>query len=819
MSILKKTKNILYFMAKPIAENRKNTRLKNNAYYLNCLRNLKIKENKILLESYHGVSFTGNSYAIFKKIIQSYKHFKCYIVIKDLNDPMIDWIKKTYNNNDFEVVEYESKKYLKLLATCKYLINDTSFMPYFIKRNKQIYLNTWHGTPFKTLGTDIKNANFNDHKNIQKNFYSADKLALPNKYTANKLINSLNLNGILNSQIKITGNARVDLTINSNSNEIINKYNLVNNKKIVLFAPTWKKDEKQTTKQDILNLISQTKKIQQTLGDNYHVYLKTHYFIYTIIKELNLDKNIIPNWVDTNELLSVVDLLITDYSSIFFDFLPMKRPIYFYMPDKDQYEKERGLYLDIQTLPGDVAYDFSTLLNNISGYTKTYLNKYKNNIENFINLYCYKDDGFSAEKTVDFLLGINEGIKEYKSQKKVIVFYGGGFYNNGITNSLINLSKILDYNRYEFILIENDNLFDEKIRNLNKLDKRVHCITLFSYTNRNLIDTYNENLLYRQGLDSKLVNERRLNNIFNFEFKRVFGNLEPDVLIDYCGYYQKFTALFAFAPVNKKVIYLHNDMLGEYNKKINGNYKHRWHLKVIFSLYNKFDKIISVSESVNKINKRNLSAYINNYEKKMIAISNIINGDEIIEQSSFEKNIKLFKETKLKYPIPEKNNYNFINVARLSPEKNHETLIKAFHKVVNKYNNSKLYILGDGPLFEKLNDLINSLNLNDSVYLLGHIRNPFVYIKMCDCFVLTSNYEGQGMVILEAQTLNKPVIGTNVTGINSILNESNGLMVENNINAIANGLMAYINGEIPAITFNYKKYNYDIMKKIEKHIL
>lgn len=163
-----KAKEISKFFINPIKENRKNKRVQRNAYYINCIRQYNIKENSILLESYHGVNFTGNSYAIFKKLIEAYPNYKCYIAIKNLEDPMVQWIKKTYENKNFEIVEYESKKYLKLLATCKYLINDTSFMPCFCKRDEQVYLNTWHGTPLKTLGLDIKNSKLNAHKNIQK---------------------------------------------------------------------------------------------------------------------------------------------------------------------------------------------------------------------------------------------------------------------------------------------------------------------------------------------------------------------------------------------------------------------------------------------------------------------------------------------------------------------------------------------------------------------------------------------------------------------------------------------------------------------------
>lgn len=65
-------------------------------------------------------------------------------------------------------------------------------------------------------------------------------------------------------------------------------------------------------------------------------------------------------------------------------------------------------------------------------------------------------------------------------------------------------------------------------------------------------------------------------------------------------------------------------------------------------------------------------------------------------------------------------------------------------------------------------------------------------LDRCDCFILPSNYEGQGMSILEAQILKKPVIGTNVNGIKSVVNEDSGILVENNISSIVEGMRAYL---------------------------
>ena len=115
-------------------------------------------------------------------------------------------------------------------------------------------------------------------------------------------------------------------------------------------------------------------------------------------------------------------------------------------------------------------------------------------------------------------------------------------------------------------------------------------------------------------------------------------------MIDYSGYNKLFTALFAFTIAKKNAIFLH-DMHEEFNKLIDGRYKHRWNLKVIFSLYNQFTKIVSVSDSTNKANIINLKQYIKSPENDINI--NIIDGDNIIKQAALgygRANIKIISD-------------------------------------------------------------------------------------------------------------------------------------------------------------------------------
>lgn len=541
-----------------------NEKVRNIAFYINKREKIRVRDKYILFESYHGSNFTGNIYSIFNSMVKKDLDFKYFIVLKDLNNPIRRKIEKEHKRN-VEFVKYESYKYFKLLSKSKYLINDTSFMSYFIKRDSQIYVNTWHGTPIKKLGKDIESNFLNNHKNIQRNIAAADKLIFPNKFTSDTFVNSLDLNGILNADIGIYGNARMDLTINRDRNNLQKKYKLEEDKKIVLYAPTWE-ENLEDGKEYALKLSEEVSKIQETLGEDYKVYLKTHYFLYENIRKYVNNEILIPSWFETNELLVCVDMLITDYSSIMFDYLPLNRPVYFYLPNHNQYIEKRGIYIDIKKLPGHASFDFSDLINTILIEETQYKNTYIKQRINFLQLYCYLDDGRATERAIDFILGEKNENKLYKNNKKTIVIYGGGFYNNGITKSLLNLSNNIDYNLYEVIILENERLFKDKVTNIGKLNSNVKIFYNFSKPYSSALDMFNEKMYFSRGYRSKIVDKVKIKKNFNREFKRTFGEIEVDTIIDYSAYNSFYTSLIGFSDVNNKIVFLHNDMEREFYK-------------------------------------------------------------------------------------------------------------------------------------------------------------------------------------------------------------------------------------------------------------
>src|SRR5699024_12386399 len=109
---------------------------------------------------------------------------------------------------------------------------------------------------------------------------------------------------------------------------------------------------------------------------------------------------LVPNTIDTNEVLSVIDILITDYSSVFFEFLPTKRPVIFYAYNEKKYQAERGTYITMDELPDPLCHTVDEVIESIQHIDKM-MKRYKKIYERIVKEYRYNDNGRATEHDVD----------------------------------------------------------------------------------------------------------------------------------------------------------------------------------------------------------------------------------------------------------------------------------------------------------------------------------------------------------------------------------------------------------------------------------
>lgn len=365
-----------------------------------------------------------------------------------------------------------------------------------------------------------------------------------------------------------------------------------------------------------------------------------------------------------------------------------------------------------------------------------------------------------------------------------------------LLEDILNMINIKNYSIDVLVLHNNGSM-------LNNLPKDVNIIygtsyfEAIDYTLKEVLKSGDFKRIYHK---IKVILDMKTGNIKNTiirERKKIL-NKNYDVEI---AFKDGFTALFTiFGNSKTKIHWLHYEY-----KKINPNAKYD---KLFKRILPKFDKIIAVSEGVEQAFNK-----IYHLENKTSIIPNLVNTDKIIKKSKEKSDV-----------ILSKSDINFVSVGRLHIQKGYDILIEVVH-ALNKSNflpkNFKLRIYGDGPEKFTLNSLIRKYHLEDKIYLLGKVMNPYKYVKNSDLFILPSRYEPFGLVIIESMTLGVPVLATENHATSKIIqNGKNGYITENSYQGIYEGLKYLLENfqELKKYKKNLKEYKYDnsaIIKSIE----
>ena len=202
-----------------------------------------------------------------------------------------------------------------------------------------------------------------------------------------------------------------------------------------------------------------------------------------------------------------------------------------------------------------------------------------------------------------------------------------------------------------------------------------------------------------------------------------------------------------------------------------------------------FDKILTVSKSIE--NEYIFSKYI---KKKIICIGNPISRSKILSMVSKPETKKI---------------YDICCVARLTAQKNYKRFVDIIFELKQKKKNIKCIWIGQGELYAECKNYIDEKKLNNNITMLGFKKNPYEYIQQSKIFMLTSSWEGYGLVAFEALTLGLPCIVSNVGGLPDIVNESCGKLCNCNEDFIEEALCLLDNNEV---------YNMKSTKAIERSI-
>ncbi len=365
-------------------------------------------EKIILFESGNGRNYSGNPRYIYEEILNQglNDEFKCVwsLIDTDIKIP----------GNPVKV-RRSYFKFLYYTLRSGAWIFDARHLYYLRKNKKAKYVQTWHGTPLKKLALDMEYMDMNGSQDIERyhqefrdNSLLWQYLISQNPFSSEIFRSAFDFKG----EMLEIGYPRNDILINRNNaediDEIKGRFNIPKDKKIILYAPTWRDNQYHDNNEYKFATEMDFDKMHKELGDEYTLIVKFHY----LVKE-NIDWSRYDNFViecdaewDIQELYLISDMMITDYSSVMFDYSILKRPMIFFAYDLDNYKNNlRGFYFDMfEEVPGPICQTNEEMIGFIKNYTEDdYQTQFGEKYKKWSEKFNPFDDGNASKKVIELI--------------------------------------------------------------------------------------------------------------------------------------------------------------------------------------------------------------------------------------------------------------------------------------------------------------------------------------------------------------------------------------------------------------------------------
>lgn len=357
-----------------------------------------IDGHKVFIDCFEGLGYRCNC----KYLAEALKKYD-YEIVWNLSDRAVDdipeWITK---------VKRYSFEYFREVYTSKIYITNDGVEPKIHKRENQIFICSWHGAgPFKKTNIDLCPMNAELKKYFEEMYRNIDIFVSPSKFNTQVIRRAFGYEG----EILECGSPRMDCLLNKNNfrDKICGYYKIDPKSKIVLYAPTFRKSsigdegssvtsfEKYDIKWEMIR-----ESLEKRFGGSFVLLYRFHHMLYRFAESRMAypDAINVTLYPDVQELLGAADVLITDYSSIMWDFSLQRKPVFLYQNDVDEYIRDRGFYSDIEEWPYIKARTSEELSEKILGFDN---DKYVAELNQFLEKYGTFDDGHACERTIEHI--------------------------------------------------------------------------------------------------------------------------------------------------------------------------------------------------------------------------------------------------------------------------------------------------------------------------------------------------------------------------------------------------------------------------------
>ncbi len=384
-------------------------------YTLKYKYKFEVDDKIVLFESYHGEHYNCNPRGVYEAMLKDERYLD-YTFVWAFKEP--ERYKFLEDNFSTIVVKSTSKKYYKYCASAKYIVLNLLLRPQITLKKEQTYIQTWHGKPIKTIGcgkrfeTDPRRRLKDTYQHFTRNGKRITKLISPSDAFSPIMGQAFNFPKLRkNGDIVEAGYPRNDELFRYTPGDIMRikqRLGVDPGKKVILYAPTWRELFSNYIEKEDLDVVLRVsdsidfEKLQQQLGDGCQILFRAHHLDAEAMDISQYGEFIIDatEYENVNDLYIISDLMISDYSGTIFDFGVLKRPMVFYMFDRELYTtKLQGVNIDLDELPGIFVEKEEDLAPAIKKQLAEF--EYDEKYEQFNQKYNQYDDGHSGQRVID----------------------------------------------------------------------------------------------------------------------------------------------------------------------------------------------------------------------------------------------------------------------------------------------------------------------------------------------------------------------------------------------------------------------------------
>ncbi|MGW3492304.1 bifunctional glycosyltransferase/CDP-glycerol:glycerophosphate glycerophosphotransferase [Streptomyces sp. NPDC001020] len=362
------------------------------------LRQQPLKDQVFYL-SYNGKQFSDSPRAMYEELVARGTDLKHLWAVRDGQVILPEGV---------EPVRMWGREWYAALASSRYIVTNGHLPAWIERRPGQVIVQTWHGTMLKKIGHDIDTLHF-DRRYQEKLALEAKQWSLlvsSNRFSTPILKRAFSYDG----EIQEAGYPRNDYLYSADKDLIAERVRkqlaLPEGKKVVLYAPTWRDDQSHSAGQYLFDLRIDLEDAQKRLGDDHVLLIRRHSNVVDAVPGAgNGFVWDVSEYPDIADLYVTADIMITDYSSVMFDYAHLKRPMLFFTYDLEHYRDTlRGFYFDFeQDSPGPLVFNSKELVDAIRDIDRVSA-EYQDRFDRFHHLFCDLDDGHASARVVDRML-------------------------------------------------------------------------------------------------------------------------------------------------------------------------------------------------------------------------------------------------------------------------------------------------------------------------------------------------------------------------------------------------------------------------------